>query len=95
MYSLSDFNKSVVAVGTFDVMKGQLHGSLILQELINYKHNKTVIISMKSLTDATLLEMARDKKGSFLLQALFKSSTVSQTDKELIAKPLKVNTLHH
>ncbi|VDK80107.1 unnamed protein product [Litomosoides sigmodontis] len=76
--------------GTFDVWKGQLHGSLILQELINYEHNKTIIMSMKSLTYATVLEMARDKKGSFLLQALFKSCAVSRTDKELIAKPLKL-----
>ncbi|KAL3982458.1 GTPase HRas N-terminally processed domain protein [Acanthocheilonema viteae] len=77
-------------MGTFDVVKGQLYGSLILQELINYEHNKTVIMSIKSLTDTTILELARDKKGSFLLQALFKSSTVSRTDKELIAKPLKL-----
>ncbi|VDM16946.1 unnamed protein product [Wuchereria bancrofti] len=45
---------------------------------------------MKSLADATILGMARDKKGSFFLQTLFKSSTVSRTDKELIAKPLKL-----
>ncbi|VDK61715.1 unnamed protein product [Onchocerca ochengi] len=76
--------------GTFDIMKGQLYGSLILQELINYEHNKTVIMSMKSLADTTIFEMAQDKKGSFLLQALFKSSTVSRTDKELIARPLKL-----
>lgn len=89
---LLDFNRSVVVTGTFDVVKGQLHGSLILQELINYEHNKTIIMSMKSLADTTILEMARDKKGSFFLQTLFKSSTVSRTDKELIAKPLKVST---
>ncbi|CAG9538108.1 unnamed protein product [Cercopithifilaria johnstoni] len=77
-------------MGTFDVVKGQLHGSLILQELINYEHNKTIVMSMKSLTGATVFEMAQDKKGSFLLQSLFKSSTVSRTDKELIAKPLKL-----
>ncbi|VIO87054.1 Uncharacterized protein BM_BM9652 [Brugia malayi] len=73
-----------------DIAKGQLHGSIILQELVNYEHNKTVVTSMKSLADATILEMARDKKGSFFLQTLFKSSTVSGTDKELIAKPLKL-----
>ncbi|KAM3725530.1 Nucleolar protein [Dirofilaria immitis] len=76
--------------GTFDVVKGQLCGSLILQELVNYKHNKTVIMSMKSLAHTTVFEMAQDKKGSFLLQAVFKSSTVSRNDKELIAKSLKL-----
>lgn len=75
---------------TFDVMKGQLQGSLILQELMNYKHNKTVIISMKSLADTAIFKMAQNKTGSFLLHTLFKSSVISQTDKELIAKPLKV-----
>ncbi|EFO24560.2 hypothetical protein LOAG_03927 [Loa loa] len=77
-------------MGTFDVVKGQLHGSLILQELINYEHNKMVVMSMKSLAGTTILEMAQNKKGSFLLQTLFKSTTVSRTDKELIARPLKL-----
>uniref|UniRef100_A0A915PTG7 PUM-HD domain-containing protein n=1 Tax=Setaria digitata TaxID=48799 RepID=A0A915PTG7_9BILA len=74
---------------TFDILKGQLHGSLILQELVSYQHNKTVVMSMKSLADTTIVELARDKKGSFLLQAFFKSSTILRTDKELIARPLK------
>uniref|UniRef100_A0A0R3S3A6 DUF2428 domain-containing protein n=1 Tax=Elaeophora elaphi TaxID=1147741 RepID=A0A0R3S3A6_9BILA len=88
-----NFDRSVVVTGTFDIVKGQLYGSLILQELLNYMHNKTIIMSMKSLADATILEMAQDKKGSFVLQALFESSTVSRTDKELIAKPLKLKWL--
>uniref|UniRef100_A0A1I8ECK2 PUM-HD domain-containing protein n=1 Tax=Wuchereria bancrofti TaxID=6293 RepID=A0A1I8ECK2_WUCBA len=89
-HCLLDFNRSVVVAGISDIAKGQLHGSIILQELVNYEHNKTVVTSMKSLADATILGMARDKKGSFFLQTLFKSSTVSRTDKELIAKPLKL-----
>ncbi|VDM95585.1 unnamed protein product [Thelazia callipaeda] len=86
--ALSDFNDT----RTFDVSKGQLYGSLILQELVQFEHNKTVVLSLKSLSSTTILELAGNQKGSFLLQAVFRSSTILRADKELLAEPLKFSS---
>lgn len=51
------------------------------------------MFSLRSLPETTVVELAKDEKGSFVLQAVFRSPTVSQRDKEFIAKPLKVRVV--
>uniref|UniRef100_F1L8Q3 Pumilio 23 n=1 Tax=Ascaris suum TaxID=6253 RepID=F1L8Q3_ASCSU len=65
----------------FDISKGNLHGSLLLQDLLALKHNKTVVYSMLSLSKKTILELAHDQKGSYVLQAFIKSPFVNDEDK--------------
>lgn len=79
---------------TFDVSKGQMHGSLLLQKLLELKHNKTVVNSLKSLSESTIMKLAAEKNGSFMLQKAFRSTTVEQADKVTIAKPLKVGVVN-
>uniref|UniRef100_A0A0N5AMI5 PUM-HD domain-containing protein n=1 Tax=Syphacia muris TaxID=451379 RepID=A0A0N5AMI5_9BILA len=73
----------------FDVKFGDYNGSKLLQEMIRLKCNKTVIKSLKSLTFKTLLDLALNDKGTFVIQAFLKSDSVALDDKLYISNALK------
>lgn len=75
----------------FDVKFGDHNGSKLLQELFKLKRNSTVTTSLKSLSDKTLLDLALNEKGTFLLQGFLKSPTVSLEDKLNIGDVMKRN----
>ena len=74
----------------FDVRCGDVGGSLLIQELLKLKRNRTVTLSLLNLSDKTLIELAMDSKGTHIIQALLKSPTVTEENKMTIGSIFKV-----
>ncbi|VDK59119.1 unnamed protein product [Anisakis simplex] len=75
----------------FNVENGTLHGSLMLQNLITLKHNKTLLFSFLSLSDETILQMTYNPKGSRVIQAFLQSKHIDDTNKLQLANLLIVS----
>ncbi|XP_022082389.1 nucleolar protein 9-like isoform X2 [Acanthaster planci] len=68
-----------------------LHGSLLLQQLLKFSHCGPIIAGFMALQDADLIAMACSPSGSYLLEAFMTSSMVSEKKKDRLGAQLKTN----
>ncbi|BFZ19483.1 hypothetical protein BsWGS_22521 [Bradybaena similaris] len=65
-----------------------IHGSLLLQELLQFTKPKLVVTSLLSLSPAELMGLCCDKCGSHIVDTFFSSQTVLDTNKFTFLKKL-------
>ena len=69
-----------------------LHGSLILQELLNFNKPIKVVNSLLALDSGSLKNILTDPKGSHISDAFMSSSTVGEKSRTAIVKSLHVSS---
>ncbi|XP_061188814.1 nucleolar protein 9-like [Saccostrea echinata] len=69
--------------------KVNIHGSLILQTLLEFKNPKYVVNSFLQMTPENLRNMACDSSGSRVMEVFFKSCTVTEKNKAAMVDQLQ------
>lgn len=73
--------------------KVNIHGSLILQTLLEFKNPKYVVNSLLHMTPKNLQCLACDPSGSHIMEVYFKSTTVTEKNKAAMVDRLQVITI--
>lgn len=73
--------------------KVNIHGSLILQTLLEFKNPKYVVSSLLHMTPKNLQCLACDPSGSHIMEVYFKSTTVTEKNKAAMVDRLQVITI--
>nr|XP_054761961.1 nucleolar protein 9-like [Lytechinus pictus] len=92
----------LAAMVTYEVMFGekddekpsqpppiQLQGSLLLQEMLKFSKNGTILNSFMAMPPDTLVSMATHPSGSYLLEAFMKSTAIGEKKKDLFVEKFK------
>ncbi|KAK6050379.1 hypothetical protein COOONC_12117, partial [Cooperia oncophora] len=67
---------------SFNVNDSHLHGCLLLEVLLSFHKVKTLTACIEALDAADIVKLAKNKCGSHVLQAAFKSTTLEERVKE-------------
>ncbi|KAK6983573.1 nucleolar protein 9 [Biomphalaria glabrata] len=68
-----------------------IHGSLFLQQLLQFKNTKLVVSSLMGLSPAEVAALCADKYGSHLIDTFFQSKAVPDKQKNAFIKYLQGN----
>jgi len=71
------------------VFRTELHGSLVLQHLLEFHKPFKVVSSLLELNASKLSKLAQDPKGSHVIDSFFKSPTVGDKSKENFLNKIK------
>lgn len=74
-----------------DVMKINLHGTLIVQAMLNFGKPIKIINSLLNMETKHLLEIISDPRGCHIVDAFIQSPTVGEKSRDRLFKKLLVN----
>lgn len=72
-------------------VKINLHGSLIVQEMLQFNKPIKVVNSLLSMSDNDLINLLSDPRGCHITEAFASSSFVGEKSRERLFKKLKVS----
>ena len=74
--------------------KVNLHGSLILQQILKFENPKMAVSSMLEMKLSELQTLSCDPKGSHAVEAFFSSDSVGEKSKDLFIKRIRVRHIY-